>query len=37
VRRGALIVGKTPLGRTTVQVLQLNAEERLQLRMTSSQ
>jgi 5-methylcytosine-specific restriction endonuclease McrA len=35
--RRALIVGTTPLGRTTVQVLQLNAEERLQLRMTSSQ
>jgi hypothetical protein len=34
---GARIVGKTPLGRTTVQVLQLNSEEQLQLRMVSRQ
>jgi hypothetical protein len=36
-RRGVLIVGRTPVGRTTVQVLQLNADERLQLRMVYSQ
>jgi hypothetical protein len=34
---GVLIVGTTPVGRTTVRVLQLNAEERLQLRVASSQ
>jgi hypothetical protein len=34
--RGTLIAGRTPIGRTTVQVLQLNAEERVQLRMVSS-
>jgi len=33
--RGVLIVGKTPIGRTTVQVLLFNAEERVQLRMAS--
>jgi hypothetical protein len=32
-----LIAGKTGVGRTTIQVLQLNADERVQLRMTSSQ
>lgn len=31
-RQGALIVGRTAIGRTTVEVLHLNAEERLQLR-----
>jgi 5-methylcytosine-specific restriction endonuclease McrA len=36
-RRGALIIGKTAIGRTTVEVLQLNAEERLQLRTASGQ
>jgi hypothetical protein len=36
-RRGAMIVGRTAVGRTTVEVLRLNAEERLQLRMTSGQ
>lgn len=30
--QGVLIVGKTPIGRTTVEVLQLNSEDRLQLR-----
>ncbi len=35
VRRGAWIVGLTAIGRTTVEVLQLNAEERLQLRAAS--
>jgi 5-methylcytosine-specific restriction endonuclease McrA len=34
--RGVFIVGKTAIGRTTVQVLQLNAEERLQLRVAAS-
>lgn len=29
---GILILGRTPIGRTTVRVLQLNAEDRLQLR-----
>jgi hypothetical protein len=36
-RQGAMIIGKTPIGRTTVLVLQLNAEERLQLRTASGQ
>ena len=30
--RGAFIVGKTPIGRTTVRVLSMNAGQRLQLR-----
>jgi hypothetical protein len=34
--QGVLILGKTPIGRTTVEVLLMNAEERLQLRMASS-
>jgi hypothetical protein len=34
--RGVFIVGKTAIGRTAVQVLQLNAEERLQLRVAAS-
>jgi hypothetical protein len=34
--RGAVILGTTPIGRTTVEVLRMNAEERLQLRMASS-
>ncbi|MFV1964061.1 MAG: hypothetical protein ACC628_01465 [Pirellulaceae bacterium] len=34
---GVRIVGKTAVGRTTVQVLQLNSEEQLQLRMVSRQ
>jgi hypothetical protein len=36
-RQGAMIVGKTSIGRTTIEVLQLNAEERLQLRTASGQ
>ena len=36
-RRGAMIVGKTPIGRTTVEVLRLNSEERLQLRTAAGQ
>jgi hypothetical protein len=36
-RLGAFIVGKTSVGRTTVEVLQLNAEQQLQLRMASKQ
>jgi hypothetical protein len=36
-RQGPVIVGKTPIGRTTVEVLHLNAEERLQLRTASRQ
>jgi hypothetical protein len=36
-RQGAMIVGTTAVGRTTVEVLQLNAEERLQLRTASGQ
>jgi 5-methylcytosine-specific restriction endonuclease McrA len=36
-RRGAIIVGKTPVGRATVEVLRLNTEERLQLRIASGQ
>jgi hypothetical protein len=34
-REGAMIVGRTPIGRTTVEVLLLNTEERLQLRTAS--
>jgi hypothetical protein len=30
---GALIVGKTTTGRTTIQVLQMNSEEQLELRV----
>jgi hypothetical protein len=30
--RGASIVGKTPVGRTTVLVLNMNSEQRLELR-----
>jgi hypothetical protein len=32
-----MIVGKTSIGRTTIDVLRLNAEERLQLRTASGQ
>jgi hypothetical protein len=32
---GVLILGNTAIGRTTIEVLKLNAEERLQLRMAS--
>jgi hypothetical protein len=35
--QGTMIVGKTAVGRTTVVVLQLNAEERRQLRAVSAQ
>ena len=35
--RGAAILGTTNIGRTTVEVLRMNAEERLQLRVASSQ
>jgi hypothetical protein len=35
-RQGALIVGVTDVGRTTVGVLQMNSEERLRLRIVSS-
>jgi len=31
----ALIVGRTAIGRTTVQVLELNSEEQVQLRMVA--
>jgi hypothetical protein len=34
--QGVLIVGITPVGRTTVEVLQMNAEERLRLRVATS-
>jgi hypothetical protein len=34
--RGVVITGTTPIGRTTVEVLQMNAEERLQLRVAFS-
>jgi predicted restriction endonuclease len=34
-RRDILIVGKTPIGRTTVRVLEMNSEEQLQLRMVT--
>jgi hypothetical protein len=33
--RGPLIVGLTPIGKTTVEVLRLNSEERVQLRLVS--
>jgi hypothetical protein len=33
--QGVQIIGTTPIGRTTVEVLRINAEERLQLRMAS--
>ena len=32
---GAVVVGKTQIGRTTVEVLQMNSEEQLQLRTTA--
>lgn len=32
VREGAFIVGRTPVGRTTVRVLVMNAPERVELR-----
>lgn len=35
--RGVLISGTTAIGRTTVEVLRMNSEERLQLRVASSQ
>jgi hypothetical protein len=31
--RGILIVGRTPVGRATVEVLDLNSDEQLQLRI----
>src|SRR4051812_10099455 len=34
-RRGALIVGLTAVGRTTVAVLELNADDRVELRTVS--
>jgi hypothetical protein len=36
-RQGAMLIGKTAVGRTTIEVLQLNAEDRLRLRMASGQ
>ena len=33
--QGVLIVGITSIGRTTIEVLQMNTEERLQLRMSA--
>jgi HNH endonuclease len=36
-RRGVLILGRTAVGRTTVAVLELNSEERLELRAVSDQ
>jgi 5-methylcytosine-specific restriction endonuclease McrA len=36
-RQGAMIVGITAIGRTTAEILQLSAEERLQLRTASGQ
>jgi len=36
-RRGVLILGKSAVGRTTVQVLDLNSEERLYLRIVSGE
>ena len=36
-RRDARIIGRTAVGRTTIEVLQLNSEERLQLRTASGQ
>jgi hypothetical protein len=35
-RQGAMIVGKTAIGRTTVDVLNLNSEEQMQLRTESN-
>lgn len=35
--QGQVIVGKTPIGRTTAQVLQLNSEDRLELRIAARQ
>ena len=35
--QGVLIVGKTPIGRTTVAVLHINSEEQIQLRIVSQQ
>ena len=35
--QGVLISGTTAIGRTTIDVLRMNAEERLQLRMFSAQ
>jgi hypothetical protein len=32
---GMIIVGRTPMGRTTVEVLQLNSEDQLELRIAS--
>jgi hypothetical protein len=34
-RQGRLVVGKTPIGRATVEVLRVNSEEQLQLRAAS--
>ena len=34
--QGVLIVGLTAVGRTTIEVLQMNAEERLRLRVATS-
>jgi hypothetical protein len=36
-RQGASIVGKTPVGRTTVAVLNMNSEDQLQLRAVQPQ
>jgi hypothetical protein len=36
-RQGPAVVDKTAVGRTTVEILQLNSEERLQLRIVSGQ
>jgi hypothetical protein len=36
-RQGVIIVGRTSIGRTTIDVLRLNTEERLQLRTASGQ
>lgn len=36
-RRGVYIVGRTAIGRTTGDVLQLNSDDRLELRTMSSQ
>jgi hypothetical protein len=33
-RQDALIIGLTPIGRTTVEVLRINSEEQIQLRST---
>lgn len=33
-RRGILLIGKTDVGRTTIDVLRMNSEEQLQLRST---